>query len=601
MLEEIIKMTNNIGSLSLFLNNPKNIEYLKYLNSNIPKEIINLKTSEKLFYLVNSIKKLIVCDCGDKRSFIGFKNGYRSTCGKKSCFIKKRKETCIDKYGVDNPKKSKEIIEKEKKGIIDRWNGQHYMLNKVVKNKFKKTMIIKWGVEWAQQSSEIRNKSLSTWSNNPNRDLIIEERVNKLVNKSEEEKNNINEKKLKSISDRFGSYDSFIEYRLECIKNRSLEKYGLDHHFKSNDIKTKRVNSYKKNILDKIKCDLPDSITFIDKKLNKNKTDTIIDLFCKNCQFNFRINRQLFLNRKSLNEEICLKCNPILSGRSKREIEVEEFIKENYDGDILLNSKNIISKEVDIYLPNLKLAFEFNGLYWHSDLYKDKNYHLDKTNKCLYSGIQLIHIWEDDWDFKKDIVKSIILNKLNISKKIWARKCEIREIKDNRIVRKFLEDNHIQGFVGSKTKIGLFFNDELVSLMTFGNLRRSLGSKSNVGSHELLRFCNKLNISVIGGASRLLNYFIKNYKLTEIISYSDNSRGTGELYKRMGFELVSETEPNYYWVIDGIRRHRFNFRKDKLVKEGADVNKTELEIMTERGYYRIFDCGSKKWRKVNVI
>jgi hypothetical protein len=596
MLEEIIKMTNNIGSLSLFINNTKNIKYLEYLNLNIPKEIIDLKTSEKLYYLVNNIKEILLCECGSHRSFIGFKNGYRSTCGKKECFVKKRKETCIDKYGVDNPKKSKDIIEREKKSIKDRWNGKHYMFSKEVKNKFKNTMITKWGVEWAQQSSEIRNKSLKTWFNNPNRDYIVEERVSKLVNKSEEEKNDINQKKLKSISDKWGSYESFIEYRLECIKNKSLEKYGLEHHFKSNEIKIKRVSTYKKNILNKIKCYIPDSINFIDKKYNKNKTDVLIDLFCKNCQSDFSINRQLFVNRRTLNEEICLKCNPILSGRSKREIEVFDFIRENYNGKIILNSKDVIEKEIDIYLPELKLAFEFNGLYWHSDLYKGKNYHLNKTKECLNLGINLIHIWEDDWDLKKDILKSLISNKLGKSSKIFARKCNVREISDNEIVRDFLEENHIQGFIGSVIKLGLYKDDELISIMTFGNLRRSLGNTSKVGHYELLRFCNKKNFTIIGGASKLLKYFINNYKPLEIISYSDMSRSDGNLYEKIGFKLVSETEPNYYWVVDGIRRHRFNFRKDKLVKEGANSKKTELEIMSEGGYYRIFDCGSKKWK-----
>jgi hypothetical protein len=598
MLEEIIKMTKNIGSLSLFLNNPKNIEYLKYLNSNIPKETIDFKTSEKLYYLVNNINSLLLCNCGEHRSFIGFKNGYRLTCGKKSCFVKKRKETNINKYGVDNPKKSKEIIKKEKEGIKSRWNGNHYMLSKEVKRKFKETMVKRWGVEWPQQSSEIRNKSLTTWSNNSNKDFIIKERVNKLLSKNKEEKNDINKKRLKSISDKWGSYDNFIKYRLECIKDKSLEKYGLDHHFKSNDIKIKRVSAYKKNILNKIMCDLPDSINFIDKKYNKNNTDVIIHLFCKKCQLDFSINRQLFVNRKALNNEICLKCNPISSGRSKREIEVYDFIKENYDGKILLNSKDIISKEIDIYLPDLNLAFEFNGLYWHSDLYKEKNYHLNKTEECLNLGIKLIHIWEDDWDLKKEILKSIISNKLGKSGKIWARNCKVREIFDNKVVKDFLEENHIQGFVGSVVKLGLYKDDELLSIITFGNLRRSLGNKPKAGCYELIRFCNKKNYTVIGGASKLLKYFIKNYKPIEIVSYSDKSRSDGNMYEKLGFELVSETKPNYYWVIDGIRKHRFNFRKDKLVKEGANSNKTELEIMSEKGYYRIFDCGSKKWKIV---
>jgi len=374
-----------------------------------------------------------------------------------------------------------------------------------------------------------------------------------------------------------------------------LEKYGLDHHFKSNDIKVKREISYRENIVNKIKGHLPENIIYVDKRYNKNNTDVIIDLYCKECQSNFSINRQLFINRKILNQKICLKCNPILNGRSKREMEVYDFIRENYEGQILLNSKGVISKELDIYLPDVKLAFEFNGLYWHSEIYKGKTYHLNKTKECLEMGINLIHIWEDDWDFKKEIIRSVILNKLGRSSKIWARKCEIREILDNRVVKEFLENNHIQGFIGSKVKIGLYKNNELVSIMTFGALRRSLGSKSKDGHYELLRFCNKKNSTIIGGASKLLNYFIKVYNPSEIVSYSDSSRSIGNLYEKLGFQLISETVPNYYWVIDGVRNHRFNFRKDRLIKQGSDPKKTELEIMSERGYYRIFDCGSKKW------
>jgi hypothetical protein len=131
--------------------------------------------------------------------------------------------------------------------------------------------------------------------------------------------------------------------------------------------------------------------------------------------------------------------------------------------------------------------------------------------------------------------------------------------------------------------------------MTFGKLRKSLGQKSQDGSYELLRFCNKLNTNVLGGASKLLKYFIKTYQPKEIISYSDSSRSNGGMYKKLGFELEHETTINYYWVIDGVKKHRFNYRKDKLVKEGHDPNKTEIQIMNELGYYRIFDCGNSKY------
>jgi len=288
----------------------------------------------------------------------------------------------------------------------------------------------------------------------------------------------------------------------------------------------------------------------------------------------------------------CPKCNRFNIQQSK----IFEFIKENYQETFLNDRKILNGKEIDIYIPELKLGFEFNGLYWHSELYKDRLYHLNKSKDCLNVGIDLFHIWEDDWIYKQDIVKSMIINKLGKTpNKIYARKCTIKEISDNKLIREFLNKNHIQGFVGSKIKIGLYYNDELISLMTFGNLRKSLGTKSREGSYELLRFCNKLNTNIVGGASKLFKHFLRNYDVKEIISYSDNSRGQGNLYQQLGFNLISETEPNYYWIIDGKRHHRFNFRKDKLIKEGADPSKTEIQIMTEKGYYRIFDCGNKKW------
>jgi hypothetical protein len=218
---------------------------------------------------------------------------------------------------------------------------------------------------------------------------------------------------------------------------------------------------------------------------------------------------------------------------------------------------------------------------------------------CEEKDIQLIHIWEDDWVFKNDIICSMILNKLNKSNKVYGRKTEVKEISDNKLIRKFLNENHIQGFVGSKIKLGLFFNDELVSLMTFGGLRRSMGYDPTDGDFELMRFCNKLNHSVIGGASKLFKHFIENYRYNTILSYSDNSYSNGNLYINLGFELENkETKLNYYWVIDNKREHRYNYRKSNLVERGYDKNKSEREIMYEDvGSYRIWGSGNKKWIK----
>jgi hypothetical protein len=131
--------------------------------------------------------------------------------------------------------------------------------------------------------------------------------------------------------------------------------------------------------------------------------------------------------------------------------------------------------------------------------------------------------------------------------------------------------------------------------MTFGGLRKNMGSKSEEGSYELYRFCNKINTNVIGGFSKLLKFFIENYKPSKIITFSDNRYFDGEVYLKNNFIFVSETELNYYYIINHKRENRFKYRKDILVKEGYDKNKTEKQIMTERNIPRIYDCGNKKW------
>jgi hypothetical protein len=132
--------------------------------------------------------------------------------------------------------------------------------------------------------------------------------------------------------------------------------------------------------------------------------------------------------------------------------------------------------------------------------------------------------------------------------------------------------------------------------MTFGNLRKNLGNNSKKGNYELLRFCNSINITVIGGASKLFKYFLSNYTdVIQIISYADRCWSNGNLYRKLGFELDSITEPNYYYIIDNIRRNRYNYRKDKLISMGYDKNKSENTIMREIGYNRIYDCGSLKF------
>jgi hypothetical protein len=275
------------------------------------------------------------------------------------------------------------------------------------------------------------------------------------------------------------------------------------------------------------------------------------------------------------------------------QIDLYNFIKENYIGEILENKKILDPYEIDIFLPDFNIGIEVNGVYWHNELYKSKNYHLLKTIDCNDNDISLIHIFEDEWLYRKEIVKSIIRGKLGLTlNKIHARKCEIKEI-ISKNSKKFLDDNHIQGNVNSKIKLGLFYNDNLVSVMTFSRGRIIMGGKKN--EWELNRFCNLLNHNVVGGASKLLKYFIRTYCPRIIVSYSDIRIFDGGMYGKLGFDKKSQSKPNYWYVIKDIREHRFKYRKSILVKEGFDKNLTEQEIMFNRKIYRIYDCGNIRW------
>ena len=174
--------------------------------------------------------------------------------------------------------------------------------------------------------------------------------------------------------------------------------------------------------------------------------------------------------------------------------------------------------------------------------------------------------------------------------RIFARKCEIREV-DSQTACLFLEDNHIQGKCGSSIRYGLYYNDELVSLMTFGKTRHFIGNGSH--EYELLRFCNKLNTNVVGGASKLFKHFVDTNKPNNIVSYADRRWSNGRLYDVLGFTLYNISDPNYYYVIDNKRRNRFNFRKSVLVEKYECPNDmSEREFCKSKGWWRIYDCGA---------
>lgn len=240
-------------------------------------------------------------------------------------------------------------------------------------------------------------------------------------------------------------------------------------------------------------------------------------------------------------------------------------------------------KEIDILIPG-KLAIEIDGLYWHSidriPTNDDRIRHLNKTLSC---PIPLIHFTDQEWIEKQDIVKSMILSRLGLSKRISARKCRI--IEPTKIeVKTFLQENHIQGAIGYSQAIGLEYENQLVQIMTFGKSR--FNKKYD---YELLRFCSKIGTNVVGGGSKILSRFKE-----PLITYADRRFSEGNGYLKMGFDFSHSTGPGYFYT-DGTRTwSRFKFQKHKLedILTKYDPNKTETENMLNNGYRIFYDCGN---------
>lgn len=406
------------------------------------------------------------------------------------------------------------------------------------------------------------------------KDFVTKQKNTKKIKYGDENYTNISKQKETKL-DRYGDmyYNNLDKYKITCVS-----KYGIDNYSKS--------NNYQNQINEKFKNLYPDI-----KILNVNKKNLLIQ--CDICQSDYEITKQLLYERYNRKYTICTNCNPIgNSSRSGYEVELSDILN-NLNVSHETSKRDIIKKELDIYIPKHDIAIEINGLYWHNELFVDENYHLNKTIDCKGKGISLLHIFEDEWLFKRDIVLSVIKNRLGLTDRtLYARKCIIKEI-DSKTSNQFLEKNHIQGSVNSKVRLGLYHNDELVSVMSFSKGRVIMGGKKD--EWELNRFANVINTNVIGGADKLLKYFLRNYNPTKLVSYSDIRLFDGKMYEKIGFKRISQSKPNYWYVIQDLRYHRFNFTKSNLIKEGYNKNQSEKEIMFNRKIYRIYDCGNIRW------
>lgn len=302
-------------------------------------------------------------------------------------------------------------------------------------------------------------------------------------------------------------------------------------------------------------------------------------------------------NTLSKNAILTNSTHPFKCKISKEEKEIITFIKD-CGFDCRSNRSILNGREIDIYIPDLKIGIEYNGILWHCERFgKDKNYHLNKTNECKQNGIRLIHIFEDEYILHKDIVLTKLKHLLNVNTdlpKIAGRKCVIKEI-NKKTCEAFLEKYHIQGFVSSTIYLGAYYNNKLVAVMSFLD--------ENDNKWNLTRFASDYHYVLQGVGGKLFNYFTKNYNPMEIKSFSDRRWCIDErnnFYIKLGFKFRGYTYPEYRYYnskIDKYKRfHKFGFRKDVLHKKyGLPLTMTEREMTKELGYDRIWDCGLIKY------
>lgn len=528
--------------------------------------------AEKLYTYLYNIAPGTCKECGAPTKFNGIWKGYSEYC----C------ASCANKHNSAKVKQTK----------LQRYGSTGYNN----RNKSVNTCMERYGVPVASQSTTAREK-LSKPKTEEQRKRMSEIYWMKTAKRA----NEIHEKRVATCSDKYGvpniMHDDNIRVRLI---ERLKQKYGQDYikSLLEKSIRSKHAQTIQK---------YPDVIGHAD---NGDWICACTAANCDGCDERTYITPPgIHRDRLRYGYNPCTKLNPV--GFTNKNTGPEQFVRDVLDAHsikYITNDRGTIGKELDIYIPDLGIAIECNGVYWHSTEFKHPKYHYEKFKLCEAYGIRLLTIWEDQIVNKPDIVKSLILNKIGKTEtRIWARKCEVVEV-EPAVAQQFLLCNHIQGRCQSKVKLGLKYNDRLVALMCFNKRSKLSGSKqTDVNEWELIRFCNLINTAVVGGAGKLLKYFIKNYHPTKITSFSSNDISDGNLYKQLGFRK-GRTNIGYWYIKNCkelTRYHRSTFTKDNIIARGLapSPNKsewTEVEVMKTLPFYRIYDSGTTHWELISI-
>lgn len=461
----------------------------------------------------------------------------------------KRADTNLKRYGVDNPFKSESIKEKIKDSNLERFGVENPLQNKEVRDKAKSTLMKKYGTinpRWENEGVRLKAESTN----------MEKYGVKYTISNPE-----VRTKAINTFMENYGANSPFSSPTIQDkIKKTNLERYGAENPFKSEIIK------------EKIKA----------VNLEKHTTE-----------------------KRALLKENLVVSNSItqINKYWSHLIEKELNIKFEHEGKIFSNKR----MSVDLYNEEYKLAIDINPTITHSTQKTPipkrtpttVMYHHQRALDAQKNGWELIQIF--DWDNEEDILE-LLRSKLGQNKRIYARKCVVKEI-SHKESKEFLNANHRQqGKANSSIQYGLFYEDELVQVMTFSKERFSRKNKES--SYELLRLTSKRGLTVVGGASKLLKAFQNsNYYPIEIKTFADFSKGTGESYIKMGMSYEGFANMNaYYSSITTNEAYKTTEITNKYKREYEALNQTQKEFMNNRGFYRINDAGHKifKWKRTMI-
>lgn len=435
-------------------------------------------------------------------------------------------------YNITKP--LDKIINQRKKTNLQKFGCEVPIQNKEILDKVKKTNLQKYGYEYASQSPIIQEK--------------------------------IAESNLK----KFGAVSYLISKEgKKHIAEINKEKFGHEVYNLSNRehllLTTQQlladINSFKKYLLN------------FEQKINRKP---YIYEIAEDLKYAYTSTVQ-YINRNGLNDYVSHQyCT------SQGEKEICTWLEQNQI-KYHCNVRDVLPSglELDIYCPDYKIAIEYNGTYWHSSECKNMTYHYKKSKEAQNLGIRLIHIYEYEWkdELMREKLKSILKMAFGkVSNKIFARKCAIKQI-TNKEAKELNDHYHLQNHRCAKVTYGLYYNDKLIQIMSFSSSKYNRNLKSDK-DWEIIRSCSVPDVMIIGGVSKLINHFIKDYNPENIFTYCDFNKFDGRSYEKAGMKYIGDTQPDLKWVINGKVYNR-NPSNHKKMKEISD--------------YCIYGAGSKKY------